>query len=75
MQKAAEVSSLDKFQLVFRQVLESLFIERMDLNEELFTDYMGKPDMQELVSKWLGSQVYDRLSAGSPRPENDAGAK
>lgn len=63
LQKAAEVNSLDKFQLVFRQVLESLFIERMELNEELFTGYMGKPEMQELVSKWLGSQVYDRLSA------------
>ncbi|WP_321918431.1 type I restriction endonuclease subunit R [Burkholderia cepacia] len=62
LQKAAEVNSLDKFQLVFRQVLESLFIERMELNEELFADYMGKPEMQELVSKWLGSQVYDRLS-------------
>lgn len=63
LQKAAEVNSLDKFQLVFRQVLESLFIERMELNEDIFTDYMGKPEMQELVSKWLGSQVYDRLSA------------
>jgi len=63
LQKAAEVNSLDKFQLVFRQVLETLFIERMELNEELFTNYMGKMDMQELVSKWLGSQVYDRLSA------------
>lgn len=65
LQKAAEVNSLDKFQLVFRQVLESLFIERMELNEELFTAYMGKPEMQELVSKWLGSQVYDRLSAAT----------
>jgi type I restriction enzyme, R subunit len=62
LQKAAEVNSLEKFQLVFRQVLESLFIERMELNEELFAQYMGKPEMQELVSKWLGSQVYDRLS-------------
>lgn len=71
LQKAAEVNSLDKFQLVFRQVLESLFIERMDLNEELFTNYMGKPDMQELVSKWLGSQVYERLS---PKPGRQQGA-
>ncbi len=63
LQKAAEVNPLDKFQLVFRQVLESLFIERMELNEELFNDYMGKPEMRELVSKWLGSQVYDRLSS------------
>jgi type I restriction enzyme R subunit len=62
LQKAAEVNSLDKFQLVFRQVLESLFVERMELNEELFSDYMGKPELQELVSKWLGSQVYERLT-------------
>jgi len=70
LQKAAEVNSLDKFQLVFRQVLESLFIERMDLNEELFADYMGKADMQDLVSKWLGSQVYERLT---PKPGKQKG--
>ena len=34
----------------------------MELNEELFTEYMSKPEMQELVSEWLGSQVYERLS-------------
>jgi len=62
LQKAAEVNSLEKFQLVFKQVLESLLIERMQLNEELFADYMGKPDMQELISKWIGSRVYERLS-------------
>jgi type I restriction enzyme R subunit len=62
LQKAAEVNSLDKFQLVFKQVLESLFIERMELNEELFTDYMSKPELQELISKWLGGQVYNRMT-------------
>jgi type I restriction enzyme, R subunit len=62
LKKAAGVNSLDKFQLVFRQVLESLFIERMELNEELFADFMSKPELQELVSKWLGSQVYERMS-------------
>ncbi len=67
LRKAAEVNSLDKFQLVFRQVLESLFIERMELNEELFTDYMSKPELQELVSKWLGSQVYERLGGSKGR--------
>jgi type I restriction enzyme, R subunit len=61
LRKAAEVNSLDKFQLVFEQVLESLFIERMELNEELFTAYMSKPELQELVSRWLGNQVYERL--------------
>ena len=67
LRKAAEVNSLDKFQLVFRQVLESLFIERMELNEELFTDYMSKPELQELVSKWMGSQVYERLGGSKGR--------
>lgn len=43
----------------------------MELNEELFTDYMGKPELQELVSKWLGSQVYDRLSPRIPRSSSD----
>jgi type I restriction enzyme R subunit len=62
LQKAAAVNSLDKFQLVFRQVLESLFIERMELNEELFTAFMGKPELQELISGMLGEQLYLRLS-------------
>lgn len=68
LQMAAGVNSLDKFQLVFEQVLESLFIERMELNQELFTDYMSKPGMQNLVSKWLGREVYQRLAV-SPRNE------
>lgn len=42
-------------------------------NEELFSEYMGKPDMQELVSKWLGNQVYDRLSLEKPGPSGDKG--
>lgn len=67
LQKSAEVNSLDKFQLVFRQVLESLFIERMELNEDLFTDYMSKPGLQELVSKWLGNQVYGKLNTAADR--------
>jgi type I restriction enzyme R subunit len=67
LRMAAEVNPLDKFQLVFRQVLESLFVERMELNEELFADYMGKPELQNLVSKWLGSHVYERLLAAQMR--------
>ncbi len=63
LRRAAEANPADKFQLVFREALESLFIERMDLNEELFTNYMSNPELQELVSKWLGEQVYNRFSS------------
>jgi len=50
-----------------RPFLSTLFIERMELNEELFTHYISKPELQELVSKWLGSKVYERLSTPATR--------
>lgn len=62
LRRAAEANPADKFQLVFRQVLESLFIERMDLNGALFTTYMSNSELQDVVSKWLGEQVYERFS-------------
>lgn len=62
LQKAAEVNSLDKFRMVFDQVLEALFIERMELNEEIFASYMGRPELQQVIAERLGSDVYERLS-------------
>ncbi len=62
LRQAAQVNPLDKFQLLFKQTLESLFIERMEMNEELFTEYMSNSEMRALVAAWLGRQVYSRLS-------------
>ena len=73
--QAAEVNSLDKFRLVFNQALDALFIERMELNEEIFADYMGRPDLRDLISNALGEQVYKRFQETMRmRPEsvNDA---
>jgi type I restriction enzyme R subunit len=61
LQQAAQANAIDKFQLVFRQVLESLFIERMDMNEDLFARFMNEPEFQEVVAKGLGQKVYERL--------------
>ena len=61
LQQAAQVNPIDKFQLVFRQVLESLFIDRMEVNEELFAKFMNDAEFQELVAKGLGQRVYERL--------------
>lgn len=55
--QAAQTNPIEKFQLVFDRVLESLFIERMELNEDLFARYMNDPEFKELVSQWLGQQV------------------
>jgi type I restriction enzyme R subunit len=59
--QAAKVNPLDKFQLVFAQTLESLFIERMELNEELFADFMGKADVRALITSVLGNLVYKKI--------------
>jgi type I restriction enzyme, R subunit len=59
--KAAQANPQEKFQLVFDRVLESLFIERMEINEDLFARYMNDPEFKELVSQYLGQQVYNRI--------------
>jgi type I restriction enzyme, R subunit len=42
---------------VFGEILESLFIERMDLNEDLFARYLNDPEFKEVVAEWLGRQT------------------
>ncbi len=64
------MNPLDKFQLLFKQTLESLFIERMEMNEELFTEYMSNAEMQALVDKMLGAQVFSRLSQDHDEPRS-----
>ena len=71
--QAARVNSLDKFRLVFNQTLDALFIERMELNEEIFADYMGRPELRDLISNALGEQVHKRFQeamAMGPASEN-----
>jgi type I restriction enzyme, R subunit len=62
LQQAAQVNSADKFALLFKGVLESLFMERMDQNEMLFARYMNDQDFQKIVAEWLGAEVYQRLT-------------
>jgi type I restriction enzyme, R subunit len=66
LEQAATANPLDKFQLVFKQILESLFIERMDTNEEIFTRFMGEGDFHRVVTQWLGSEVYKRFRNNEP---------
>jgi len=61
IRQAAENNPIGKFQLVFGEILESLFIERMDLNENLFARYMNEAEFRELVSQWLEQCVYKQL--------------
>jgi type I restriction enzyme R subunit len=63
LRQAAAVNPEDKFELVFRGLLERLFVERMDQNEEIFVRYMNDLPFRDVVSAWMASEAYRRLRA------------
>jgi type I restriction enzyme, R subunit len=63
LRQAAQANPEEKFALVFNRVLESLFVERMDQNEDIFARFMNDQSFQKLVAGWLVSEVYKRLQA------------
>lgn len=67
LQQAAKVNPEDKFALVFNNMLETLFIERMEQNEEVFARYMNDPAFQKVVATLLSEEVYRRLGGSKPK--------
>ncbi|MCX5825724.1 MAG: DEAD/DEAH box helicase family protein [Deltaproteobacteria bacterium] len=65
LRQAAVVNPGDKFELVFKNLLETLFVERMDQNEEIFARFMNDAVFQKVVTGWLASEAYRRLRAKS----------
>ena len=61
LRQAAAVNPGDKFELVFKHLLENLFVERMDQNEEIFVRFMNDVPFQRLVTTWMASEAYRRL--------------
>jgi type I restriction enzyme R subunit len=65
LRQAAAVNPGEKFELVFKNLLEKLFSERMDQNEEIFVRFMNDLPFQKIVTSWMASQAYSRLRAES----------
>ena len=61
LRQAAVVNPSDKFELVFKNLLEQLFVERMDENEEIFVRFMNDVAFQKIVTAWMASEAYRRL--------------
>lgn len=61
LRQAAAVNPGDKFELVFKNLLEALFVERMDQNEEIFARFMNDKSFQKVVTGWLSSEAYRKL--------------
>ena len=67
LRQAAAVNPDDKFELVFKSLLENLFVERMDQNEEIFVRFMNDAPFQKLVTAWMASEAYRRLRSDDNR--------
>lgn len=61
IQEAAKVNTLENFMYYFEKMLEGLFIERMEGNEEIFTQLMNDDKMMKMASKQVGKDVYHKL--------------
>ena len=46
---------------MFKNLLERIFVERMDQNEEIFVRYMNDVPFQKIVTTWMASEAYRRL--------------
>jgi type I restriction enzyme, R subunit len=63
LRQAAAANPEDKFELVFRNLLERLFVERMDQNEDIFIRFMNDQSFQRIVTAWMAGEAYRRLRA------------
>lgn len=61
LRRAAAVNPGDKFQLLFKNVLERLFTDRMDQNEDIFVRYMNDAHFQKIVTSWMAEEAYRRF--------------
>jgi len=51
----------EKFSLLFSSLLQTLFIERMEQNEDIFARFMNEKSFQNLVTDWISKEVYSRF--------------
>ena len=68
LRRAAAVNPGDKFELLFRNVLEKLFVDRMDQNEDIFVRFMNDAPFQKVVTTWMADEAYRRLRADESTP-------
>ena len=53
---------------MFKNLLERMFVERMDQNEEIFARFMNDEPFQKMVTTWMATEAYRRLRDPGLRP-------
>jgi type I restriction enzyme R subunit len=62
LQEAAKANTLENFSYVFDKMLETLFIDRMEGNEEIFTKLMNDDNFRQLAATHLVKRVYQDIN-------------
>jgi len=66
LRQAALANTMENFGFVFSKALESLFIDRMDQNEEITSKFMNENQFRDAVSRHLLKEVYHQIRQGHP---------
>ena len=61
LRETAAVNSEERFELTFKNLVDGLFTERMDQNEEIFIRCMNDAAFRQVVRQWMGAEAYRRL--------------
>ena len=61
LRETAAVNSEERFGLTFKTLVDNLFTERMEQNEEIYIRYMNDAAFRQAVSQWMGTEAYRRL--------------
>ncbi len=61
VQEAAKVNTIENFSYVLTRMLEGLFIERMEGNEEIFNRVMNDAEFRNVVAGHLVRVVYNKI--------------
>lgn len=62
LRQSAKVNTMENFEPVFKKQLETLFIERMENNEEIFMRLMNDNDFREMAAQCLMRVVYQQIN-------------
>ena len=62
--EAALANKYDNFASFLERMLDDLFINRMDGNEEVFSKIMSDQPFRSAVHKGLARDLYDRIRSG-----------
>jgi len=65
VQQSAAVNPKDRFELVFGNLLQKLFVDRLDQNEEMFVRFMNNSAFQKQVTSWMANEAYRKLKTAA----------